>query len=113
MKRIILILTTVLTITLTIKAQKSDSIGIQYLNTAEIMLKNDGRLNIGGYGEVHYNQPFSKKKKSLAPLMYIGLLCSLGIIFQRRHNLYLRLNLNMRKNFGLNRHFSSTGLLNL
>ncbi|MBK7712372.1 MAG: hypothetical protein IPJ37_16495 [Bacteroidales bacterium] len=84
MKRIILILTTVLTITLTIKAQKSDSIGIQYLNTAEIMLKNDGRLNIGGYGEVHYNQPFSKNQKELGTLDVHRIVMFLGYNFSKK-----------------------------
>lgn len=40
-------------------AQTSDSIKNLYQNSAEKLLTANGNLLIGGYGEVHYNQPFS------------------------------------------------------
>ncbi len=38
------------------------------LNSAENMLVSDSKLNIGGYGEAHYNQPLSKDTKDLGTL---------------------------------------------
>ncbi len=37
--------------------QKEDSLKQNYFNTAENLLKSKPGLSIGGYGEVHYNQP--------------------------------------------------------
>lgn len=37
--------------------QNTDSLSNIYTNSAENLLRRDGRLQIGGYGEVHYNQP--------------------------------------------------------
>ncbi len=37
-------------------AQTNDSTNI-FINSAEKLLQTDGKLKIGGYGEVHYNQP--------------------------------------------------------
>lgn len=84
MKRIIFILITVLAISATMKAQKPDSAGIQYLNSAELMLKNDGKLNIGGYGEVHYNQPVLKKQKELGSLDVHRIVMFLGYNFSKK-----------------------------
>ncbi len=84
MKNIILVLTIVLTISPTIKAQNPDSTGIQYLNSAEIMLRNDGKLNIGGYGEVHYNQPVSKNQKELGTLDVHRMVMFLGYNFSKK-----------------------------
>ena len=84
MKSIIIIFTIVLAITATTKAQEPDSADIQYLNSAEIMLKNDGKLNIGGYGEVHYNQPFSKNQKELGTLDVHRIVMFLGYNFSKK-----------------------------
>lgn len=70
--------------TATIIAQKSDSTGTQYLNSAEIMLQNDGKLNIGGYGEVHYNQPISKDQKELGTLDVHRIVMFLGYNFSKK-----------------------------
>ena len=40
-------------------AQKSDSISNNYINIADNLLLKDSKLVIGGYGEIHYNQPLS------------------------------------------------------
>lgn len=39
------------------QATSSDSVNNRYFNSAEKLLATDGHLLIGGYGEVHYNQP--------------------------------------------------------
>ncbi len=83
MKSLIFILTTVLTISAAVQAQKPDSTGLQYLNSAEIMLKNDGKLNIGGYGEVHYNQPVSKNQRELGTLDVHRIVMFLGYNFSK------------------------------
>jgi len=40
-----------------VQAQDTDTLENLYTNTAQNMLLNDHKLVIGGYGEVHYNQP--------------------------------------------------------
>jgi len=47
---------------------QTDTLSNVYLNTAEQMLANKSKLNIGGYGEVHYNQPLTKEKQDLGTL---------------------------------------------
>ncbi len=42
-------------------AQNADSISNLYINAADNLLLNDNRLVVGGYGEVHYNQPLEKQ----------------------------------------------------
>ncbi len=84
MKRILFLLTAILIISSAIKGQESDSTGTQYLNSAEIMLRNDGKLNIGGYGEVHYNQPLSKNQKELGTLDVHRIVMFLGYNFSKK-----------------------------
>jgi hypothetical protein len=38
-------------------SQSADSLSNQYTNTADNLLSKDSKLVVGGYGEVHYNQP--------------------------------------------------------
>lgn len=38
-------------------SQSTDSTANQYTNTADNLLSKDSKLVVGGYGEVHYNQP--------------------------------------------------------
>ena len=38
-------------------AQKTDEVTSSYQNVADKLLSTDGKLVIGGYGEIHYNQP--------------------------------------------------------
>jgi hypothetical protein len=47
---------------------QTDTLSNVYQNTADQMLANKSKLNIGGYGEVHYNQPLNKDKKDLGTL---------------------------------------------
>lgn len=44
-----------------VNAQQTDSTINLYQNSAEKLLQTSGKLVIGGYGEVHYNQPFNSK----------------------------------------------------
>lgn len=48
-------------ITLNLTAQDADTAGNQYQNTADVLMSSDRRLTVGGYGEVHYNQPLNSE----------------------------------------------------
>jgi len=74
----------ILNVSILIKAQQPDSARTQYLNSAELMLQNDGKLNIGGYGEVHYNQPLSKNQKELGTLDVHRMVMFLGYNFSKK-----------------------------
>jgi len=56
MRSFILSLTFVVLATGLVSAQNQDTI----INTANTLLNKDGRLNIAGYAEMHYNQPQEK-----------------------------------------------------
>jgi hypothetical protein len=43
----------------------SDSQEVSFQNSADILLGKENKLNIGGYGEIHYNQPFANNKQEL------------------------------------------------
>lgn len=45
-------------------AQPTDSIPNLYKNAADHLLQQDSKLEIGGYGEVHYNQPLDPDMRS-------------------------------------------------
>ncbi len=40
-------------------AQNSDTTSNYYINTADNLLLKDNKLVVGGYGEIHYNQPLN------------------------------------------------------
>lgn len=46
-------------ITWTVQAQNENNNSDLYLNSAERLLATEGNLTIGGYGEVHFNQPLN------------------------------------------------------
>lgn len=58
MKGLLLILI-MLTAGLITFAQESENVSNQYTNSADNLLLTDSKLVVGGYGEVHYNQPMS------------------------------------------------------
>lgn len=58
MKGLLLILI-MLTASLFTFAQESENVSNQYTNSANNLLLTDSKLVVGGYGEVHYNQPMS------------------------------------------------------
>lgn len=45
-------------------AQQADDVQNQFSNSAENILSSNSKLVVGGYGEVHYNQPFDSDTKS-------------------------------------------------
>jgi hypothetical protein len=59
MKNIILLAGILLATTTFLRAQTDTVPANLYINSAEKMLMTNGNLKIGGYGEVHYNQPLS------------------------------------------------------
>lgn len=59
MRNIILMACLMLISTMFVKAQTDSLPSNLYFNSAEKMLMTNGNLKIGGYGEVHYNQPLS------------------------------------------------------
>lgn len=81
MKRITTLLLILISASLITQAQETDSTGSKYLNSAELMLANNSRLNIGGYGEVHFNQPFTQGQKNLGTLDVHRLVMFLGYNF--------------------------------
>lgn len=45
--------------TTSLQAQKSETTKVKYQNSADRLISLDSKLVIGGYGEVHYNQPIN------------------------------------------------------
>ena len=70
--------------TLFVQAQQSDSINNKYQNSADKLLATSGKLVIGGYGEVHYNQPFSSTTRSNGTLDVHRMVMLLGYNFNSR-----------------------------
>jgi hypothetical protein len=63
MKKYILTIFLFLATVSVLTAQTETTPSNLYLNSAEKMLQTNGNLKIGGYGEVHYNQPVSSDVK--------------------------------------------------
>ena len=59
-----LLLSTLLLYSAFALAQPNDSIPNLYKNIADNLLQQDNKLEIGGYGEVHYNQPLDPSMRS-------------------------------------------------
>jgi hypothetical protein len=55
-----------------------------YINSAEKMLRTNGNLKIGGYGEVHYNQPVSSDVRKNGTLDVHRLVMMLGYQFNNK-----------------------------
>ncbi len=69
---------------LTISAQDVDSVKNIYINSVEKMLDDKPGLGIGGYGEVHYNQPINSNAKSLGTLDVHRMIMFLGYNFSNK-----------------------------
>lgn len=54
-----------------------------YANSVGTMLNDDGKLGIGGYGEVHYNQPLSSDKKETGTVDLHRMVMFLGYNFTK------------------------------
>jgi len=64
--------------------QKTDSIQTQSQNIADRMLSSDSKLTLGGYGEVHYNQPINNNQKNNGVLDVHRLVVLLGYNFNTK-----------------------------
>ena len=78
---ILLILTGIFT---GVSAQTKDSLPNVYLNSADNQLMNNSRLNIGGYGEIHYNQPLSSGTRNNGSLDVHRMVLMFGYKFNDR-----------------------------
>jgi hypothetical protein len=67
-----------------VNAQQSDSLNNQYQNSAGKLLKTEGRLIIGGYGEVHYHQPLSAETRNNGSMDVHRMVMLLGYNFSSR-----------------------------
>jgi hypothetical protein len=70
--------------TLISHAQINDSSGMVYQNTAEKLMKTDTKLAIGGYGEVHYNQPLASNTSNNGELDVHRMVMLLGYNFNSK-----------------------------
>lgn len=84
MKKTISLLALMLSVIHTLQAQESDTTRPEYLNSAEIMLADNSGLNIGGYGEVHFNQPVNSDQKDLGTLDVHRIVMFLGYNFSSK-----------------------------
>lgn len=84
MKTTISLLSILLMTCMTTRAQEPDSTGSGYINSAGLMLSEKSGLNIGGYGEVHFNQPFAKGQRNLSTLDVHRLVMFLGYNFSSK-----------------------------
>lgn len=91
MKRKILLTFTIFVLALNGKAQllskanQDESIPENlYFNLAEQLLRTDGKLKLGGYGEAHYNQPLSKDLKKNGTLDVHRFVMMLGYQFNSK-----------------------------
>ena len=67
-----------------VSAQEVNNLNNKYQNAAEKLLSTDGKLVIGGYGEVHYNQPFSSTTRNNGTLDVHRMVMLLGYNFNSR-----------------------------
>ncbi len=84
MKTVILVLS-ILIFPGIINAQSPDSLPKNlYVNSAERLLATDGKFMIGGYGEIHYNQPLNATSFNNGKLDVHRMVMLLGYNFSRR-----------------------------
>ncbi len=76
--------TVLMLIAMLINAQSLDSLQNIYQNSAEKLLSTNGRLIIGGYGEVHYNQPLNSKIRKNGDLDEHRIVMLFGYKFNKR-----------------------------
>ncbi len=62
-------------------AQQADDVQNQFSNSADNILSSNSKLVVGGYGEVHYNQPFDSDTKSNGDLDVHRIVMLLGYNF--------------------------------
>lgn len=79
-----LLLLTLFIAALAVTAQTEEEQNNLYLNSAERLLATDGNLTIGGYGEVHYNQPLKSDEYNNGKLDVHRVIMLLGYSFSSR-----------------------------
>lgn len=85
MRKLVLFTGVLLVFVITSKAQSIDSIPENlYFNSAEKLLRTKGKLKIGGYGGVHYNQPFSGNVRNNGKLDVHRFIMMLGYQFNSK-----------------------------
>ncbi|MBZ0241873.1 MAG: hypothetical protein K8F24_01540, partial [Bacteroidales bacterium] len=65
-------------------AQSSDTASNYYMNTADNLLLKDSKLLIGGYGEIHYNQPLNSDLRMNGALDVHRMVMLLGYNFNEK-----------------------------
>ncbi len=78
-----LLISGLLLLVIILKAQ-SDSLQYEFQNSADRLITNDRRLTLGGYGEVHYNQPLSSDTKNNGTLDVHRVVLLVGYKFNDR-----------------------------
>lgn len=67
-----------------LSAQNTDQTIFQYQNAAEKLLSSNSKLTIGGYGEVHYHQPFNSDTRQNGQLDVHRMVMLFGYQFSER-----------------------------
>lgn len=98
MKNTILIIC-MLVISTVLNAQTDSIPSNLYINSAEKMLMTNGNLKIGGYGEVHYNQPISSETKQNGKLDVHRFVLMMGYQFNDRLQFVTELEFEHVKEF--------------
>jgi len=79
-----LFLSLLIGISFTSFGQEADSVTFRYENSAERLLNTNGKLVIGGYGEVHYHQPLNSKVRSNGSMDVHRMVMLIGYNFNER-----------------------------
>ena len=99
MKNIILLAGILLATTTFLKAQTDTVPANLYFNSAAKMLMTNGNLKIGGYGEVHYNQPLSSEVMKNGTLDVHRFVMMMGFQFNDRLQFVTELEFEHVKEF--------------
>ena len=83
MRRILLLFLIAISL-VTANAQQTERASNTYLSVADKLLQTEGKLLIGGYGEVHYHQPLSSEKRNNGSLDVHRMVMLLGYNFSSK-----------------------------
>jgi len=67
-----------------VSGQENDSLSNLYNNSADNLLLKDSRLVVGGYGEVHYNQPLVADQRNIGKMDVHRVIMLLGYNFNEK-----------------------------
>jgi len=65
-------------------SQHADTVNMASQNIADQLLSSDSKLTLGGYGEVHYNQPINSDTKDNGALDVHRMVLLLGYNFSKK-----------------------------